>query len=312
MASIAATAPRGLALSRNHVLRYVAALAGLVALVSFYQPWVNANLNGIGATPLTGIELARNDASTRVDNALFGPGAAGAAVPSGAPAGGAASTSAGSAASSGAGGLVLPTRQPTAVTSSQGASQVVGGLTLPTRQPTAVAGSSQGASQVVGSALTNAPAQATSVAATATPIINAALAGGAPVAAAAPPPEPPPPDTLPKVSLYLVPLMALGIIAFSIVWDRLTDSRDRRNGKAWTLILSLGGAAWIGAMLVKVVRAPADNVLIGPGVGGVTGAEPALWATFAGFLVAAVCLVLAWLSPTPPAPDPYWRARAAT
>ena len=304
-----AVAPRGFTLSRNHVLRYVAALAGLLALVGFYQPWVRANLSGIGAVPLSGVELARGDASDRVDRALFG-GASG-AVPSGAPpAAGSASSAgtSGAAGLSGSGGLVLPTRQPTASAGSQSSSQVIGGLTLPTRVPTAAAGSA-GASQVVGGALTGAPAQTTSVAATATPIINAALSGGAPVAAAAPPPEPPPPDTLPKVSLYAVPLMALGIIAFSIVWDRLSDPRDRRNGKAWTMILSLGGAAWLGAILLKVLRAPSDNVLIGPGVGGVSAAEPGLWLAFAGFLVAAVCLILAWLSPSPPAPDPYWRAR---
>jgi hypothetical protein len=316
--AVTTATPRGFALSRNYVLRYVAAVSGLVALIGFYQPWVRADLNGIGAAPLSGIELARNDASTRVDNALFGPGAragsgapaaAGAAGSSGA-AGGAGSASS-VANSSGTGGLVLPTRQPTAVSSSQSSSQVIGGLTLPTRVPTAAAGSA-GASQIVGGALTGSNATPVTADATATPLMNAALVGGAPVVAAAPAPEPPPPDTLPKVSLYLVPLMALGIVAFSFIWDRLTDPRDRRNGKVWTLILSLGGTAWIGALLVKVLRAPSDNVLIGPGVGGVTGAEPALWATFLGFLLAAVCLVWAWLSPTPPAPDPYWRARATS
>ena len=317
---VAPAAPR-FALTLNHVLRYVAAISALVALIAFYQPWVRADLNGIGTTPLSGIELARNDASTRVDNALFG-GKTSAGVVSGSPAGAAgaagASSAGGSASSasssSGAGGLVMPTRQPTAVTSSQGASQVIGGLAMPTRQPTAAAGSA-GASQIVGGALASGGAAAATPVtadATATPLMNAALVGGAPVAAAAPPPEPPPPDTLPKVSLYLVPLMALGILAFSVIWDRLTDPRDRRNGKAWTLILSLGGSVWIGAILIKVLRAPADNVLVGPGVGGVSAAEPALWATFAGFLLAAVCLVVAWLSPTPPAPDPYWRARSST
>ena len=308
-------APQGIALSRNHVLRYIAAAGGLISLLGFNQPWVRADLNSIGSTPLSGIELASNAAADRVDVAVFGgmtqsgaiSGAAG-GTSSGTSSGAASSSGAGSAASTG--GLTLPTRQPTAVTSSQGASQVIGGLTLPTRVPTAAAGSA-GASQVVGGALSGAAAQAT-VQATATPLSNAALSSGVPIVAAEAALEPPPPDTLPKVSLYLVPLMALGIVAFSIIWDRLTDVGDRRNGKVWTLILSLGGTAWIGALLLKVLRAPADNVLIGPGVGGVTGAEPALWATFLGFLLAAVCLVWAWLSPTPPAPDPYWRARASS
>jgi len=140
---VAPAAPRSFALTRNHILRYVAAVGGLVALIGFYQPWVRADLNGIGAMPLSGIELARNDASTRVDNALFG-GRTSAGVVSGSPGGAAGSSGAsgaGSASSassaSGTGGLVLPTRQPTAVTASQGASQVISGLTLPTRVPTA-------------------------------------------------------------------------------------------------------------------------------------------------------------------------------
>jgi hypothetical protein len=74
-------------------------------------------------------------------------------------------------------------------------------------------------------------------------------------------------------------------------------------------MLSIGGTVWLGYMLFKVLTAPAGNSLIGPGVGSVTAADTGLWIAFSGFLLAAVCLIAAWLSPTPPAPDPYWRAR---
>lgn len=306
-------APRGVEFSRNQILRYIAAVAGLLALVSFYVPWVRADLTSIGSTSLTGLELARGDAASRVDVAVFGVSAraVGAAGTPAAGAGSGASAGAGSAAGAGSlGGLTLPTRQPTSAAGSQGASQVIGGLTLPTRQPTAAAASA-GASQLLSAPPAAAQGSPTVGIATATPIVNAALSGGVPIEAAVLAPEPPAPETLPKVSLYLVPFLGLGIVGFSLIWHRLTDVRDRRAGKAWTLILSVGGAAWVGYVLARVLTAPVGNSLIAPGLGGVTGAEPGLWLAFAGFLVAAVCLILAWLSPTPPPPDPYWRVRAS-
>ena len=107
-----------------------------------------------------------------------------------------------------------------------------------------------------------------------------------------------------------MPLAALGIAGFSLAWDRLSDPRDRRYGKIWTLLLSIGGTLGVGNVLYRVATARPGNSLIGPGVGGVTAAEPALWGVFLAFLLSAVCLILAWLSPAPPPPDPYWRARA--
>src|SRR5688572_739802 len=88
----------GLALTRHQLLRYAAALCGLVALVLFYQPWVGVSLNAAGDTSLSGIELARGDASRRVNEAVFGGRTTGATS---------------GAAITGAGGIVLPTRIPT-------------------------------------------------------------------------------------------------------------------------------------------------------------------------------------------------------
>jgi hypothetical protein len=107
-----------------------------------------------------------------------------------------------------------------------------------------------------------------------------------------------------------VPLAGLGIAAFSFFWDRLMDSRDRSFGRAWTLILSYGGLLLVGSVLLKVTTAGPDNVLVGPGIGSVLSGTPALWGTFLAFLVSALALTVAWLSPAPPAPDPYGRARA--
>ncbi len=53
-----------------------------------------------------------------------------------------------------------------------------------------------------------------------------------------------------------------------------------------------------GSILRAVAGAPAGNALIGPGVGGVTSAAPALWGTAVAFAVGAICLSVAWLSPS--------------
>lgn len=299
---------RTLPLTRNHVGRYVAALCGVVALVLFYQPWVTASLSGVGETQLSGVALARNEASLLVSRAAVAASRSGARTTAAAPA-------------IGQGGLALPTRQPTAAPSggntgfgstlpqpaatapagaAGGASAPAapavaqGGLALPTRQPTAVPG---GAPSGFGSS--------------AGVVVAATPGGAATTLASLPPPvaEPPPPPTLPRFWLNLVPLMAIGIAGFSLVWDRLKEGRDRSFGRAWTLILSYGGLALTGLVVYRVVTAPPDNVLVGLGVGGVVAGLPALTGTLLAFLLSALALTVAWLSPLPPPPDPYGRAR---
>jgi hypothetical protein len=115
---------------------------------------------------------------------------------------------------------------------------------------------------------------------------------------------------LPQNLLYFIPLAGLGVAAFSVFWDRLTDARDRSAGRLWTLLLAYGGTLLSGIVLYRVATALPDNVLVGQGVGSVVAPAPALWGVFLGFLFSAVCLTVAWLSPAPPPPDPYWRARA--
>ncbi|HEX2186785.1 MAG TPA: hypothetical protein VHN78_14905, partial [Chloroflexota bacterium] len=110
-------------LDRVDAGRYLAALAGVVALLCFYAPWVAASLPGAGEGVLSGAELAGGAAAQRA----------------GSSAGDAAARPGAGAAS---GGLVLPTRQPTVTPAGQAAGAggaqagAAGGLVLPTRLPT--------------------------------------------------------------------------------------------------------------------------------------------------------------------------------
>jgi hypothetical protein len=116
------------------------------------------------------------------------------------------------------------------------------------------------------------------------------------------------PDRLPQFQLFLVPLAALGLIAFPVVWERLYESRDRFFGKVWTLLLAYGGVLGVGYVLFMVSTAVAANDLLAPGE--VKAAEWPLWGAFFAFLAAAVSITIAWLSPAPPPPERY--ARPAT
>jgi hypothetical protein len=254
------------ALDRNQLGRYLAALFGAVALVCFYQPWVAGTLPVVGESTLTGLDLAKGEASERVDQAAFGKSATSPGAP----------TTVSGAAS---GGLTLPTRVPT-VAAGTG---TLGGLTLPTRVPTVAAGGSTGFS--AGAAATAASASGTSggpAPSTPVPTVAPAAASTAPDV----------PEHLPQVLLYGVPLAAAGIATFSLIWDRLQDPRDRLYGKWWTVLLSCGGALGVGYVLFKVSTAPGGNDLLAPGA--VKSALWGLWGAFIAFLLSALSLAAAW------------------
>ena len=296
----------GFAVSRHQLLRYAAALCGLVALVLFFQPWVDASLNVAGDASLNGIELARGDASHRVNAAIFGGRTTGSGSPGSAPA-------------VAPGGVVLPTRIPTVAPSGAGGSSgfgttagaagsagaaqpttaaiaAPGGVVIPTRIPTVAPGGSAGFGTTAGAAAQQTP--------------QATAAGGS-ASRDAPTASPAAPPVLPTFWFYVIPFAALGLATMPVVWDRFADHRDRRYGRVWTLLLSYGGALFLGYVLWRIATEPATNALLGPGVGAVRSALPALWGSFAGFLTAAVLLTIVWLMPSPPAPDPYGRARPA-
>lgn len=138
---------RGLALDRRQLARSIASLAGALAFIFFYQPWVAASLPGASEGALTGVELARGVAGARADaGRLAGTGIE-------AP---------------GAGGLVLPTRIATPVDSA-GAGAGAGGLVLPTRQPAGVEAATAAAATVMAVQTTQAGgSRAPSAAATTT------------------------------------------------------------------------------------------------------------------------------------------------
>jgi hypothetical protein len=285
-------------LTRNRAGRYVAAVCGVVAVLLFPQPWVRASLHGIGEVTLSGLQLARHEAATRVDAVQFGP-ASRPATSAGTP-GTAGTAGAGSSAGAGSGGLTLPTRVPTVAAGS-------GGLTLPTRVPTVAAGTVPGsvpAQNPAGSAAGGAGAAGGLTLPTRVPTV-------APGQAAQPAPhqpapatassgtEPAAPVTLPQFSLYFLLAAAAGLAIFPLVWERQVTERDRRFGTLWTLVVSYGGALWSGSILYTVLTAPPGNALVGPGVGGTTGAEPALWLLCIAFVLGALSLTGAWLSTAP-------------
>src|SRR5688572_18769269 len=266
-------------LTWNHAGRYAAALCGVAAVALFFQPWVTASLDGVGVRSLSGLQLARNQAQSLVDAAVFGGGTGGQTD--------AAASGSGTTSAAASGGLVLPTRVPTVVPGGQpgqvpagqaqsAAAASAGGLVLPTRVPTVAPGRSA-------------------------PVLPAAQAPSQDTAAT-PAVAPAEPETLPQFALHFLLAAALGLAIFPVVWERQRTSRDRRFGLLWTVVVSYGGALWAASLLRTVVTAPPGNVLIGPGVGGVTGATPALWGMTAAFTLGALCLTIAWLPRTRPSP----------
>jgi hypothetical protein len=315
-ASVTPTAGAGRRLDRSAVARYVAVLAGVLALICFYLPWVQGTVPNAGASVFSGADIARSEAARRADDAsppATGAGAGAGAATSGgltlptriptivpgagaSQAGGAAAPAAGGAAAgagAAAGGLTLPTRIPTvAAAPGSGAGAAAGGLTLPTRIPTVAAGgAAQGEAGAQAGQGASGPgvAIATSAAATRTAFEEQRAAGGAQAVAIT---EDARPDALPGLILFGVPLAAAGVAIFAAVWSRLETARDRRYGKAWTLIFACGGLLGAGWVLVKVTTAPQPNDLLAPGDAG--GALWGLWATVIAFAVAAASLVVAW------------------
>jgi len=278
-------------LNAHQVVRLLASAFGVVALIGFFQPWVTADLPGIGASVLTGREIARGDATERVDAAS-------------APVGGAAGAGGGTL-----GGLTLPTRIPTTV---PGAAAAAGGLVLPTRiatpAPAAAAGAASGglvlptriATAVPGGQGTGAGVALATAAAATREAFSTAQAGGLNVRAATAAARAP--DRLPGLSLYLIPVAAGGLAIFSALWGRFVNPRDRLYGKVWTILLAAGGTLGAGAVLVKIATAPSINNLLAPG--DVKGTMWGLWSTFLGFVLAGSCLVAAWLVPARPARPP--------
>src|SRR5688572_21028631 len=98
-------------LTWNHAGRYAAALCGVAAVALFFQPWVTASLDGVGVRSLSGLQLARNQAQSLVDAAVFGGGTGGQTD--------AAASGSGTTSAAASGGLVLPTRVPTVVPGGQ-------------------------------------------------------------------------------------------------------------------------------------------------------------------------------------------------
>jgi hypothetical protein len=269
-------------LTRQRAGRYAASVCGLATVLLFPQPWVRASLSGVGEVTLSGLELARADAARRVDAAMIVPVPGGSMAPR--PGTGASAPILGAGAASGAGsitaggGLVLPTRVPTVAAGTQGGAQVGGQV---------------GTQPAVATAAQPAPA----VSPTAVPATGRAT--GLPAEAVG---ETAPPS-LPQFSLYLLFAAALGLAIFPLVWERQHTARDRRFAVLWTLVVSYGGALWTASMLRTVLAATVGNTLIGPGVGGTLGAEPALWAMCIAFLLGAASLTAAWTAhgaaPTP-------------
>ena len=267
------------AASRPQIARFATSLAGAIALLCFYQPWVSASLPAAGESTLTGMDLANGAAARRVNAAIFSSR------------GGTGATPVPGAAVVGAGGLTLPARLPTLVPggvappSGSGAG-TSSDLVLPTRIPTVSAGGSAGAT--IGGPTTVPPGVAIATAAAATAQASSGRASTAAVVTEVQP------DHLPQTLLYFVPLAAVGLAVFAAIWDRLREQRDRVFGKWWTIVLSAGGTLSVGYVLYKAMTATGSNDLLAPGT--VKGPQWGLWGAFFAFLLSSLILAAAWMA----------------
>ncbi len=272
----------------NDATRMMAIAAGLLGAIMFYQPWVGGTVPGVGAVTFSADDLANGRARSLADNASAPPrrpGSSGAAVaPDARPAV--------------SGGLALPTRVPTfapgavAPTTMPSAAErtalanattptppPVGGLTLPTRVPTFAPGSI---------APTTMPSAAERAA--------LAAAGGntAPQATATKvPPQPQAPATLPKLTLFVVPLAGLGLAVFTAIHSRLRDPRDITFSKWWTVLLGTVGTLSTWNVIATVTGTSVPNNLLDPGEASV--ALWGAWGSMAAFAIGTISAATAWL-----------------
>ncbi|MSQ43426.1 MAG: hypothetical protein EXR45_04365 [Chloroflexi bacterium] len=271
--------------------RTIAVVAGLLAAVMFYQPWVGGKVPGVGAVTLSADDLANGRARTIADAASAPPPRAGSSGAPGAP----------TTRPEVSGGLALPTRVPTfapgavAPTTMPSAAErtaaanvttptppPVGGLSLPTRVPTFAPGSI---------APTTMPS-----AAERTALATPAAGGNAAPAETATrtPAAPPPPATLPKLTLFIVPLAGLGLAVFTAIHARLRDPRDITFSKWWTVLLGTVGTYATWNVIATITGTTVPNNLLDPGEATETlwGA----WCSLAAFAVGTISSATAWLS----------------
>lgn len=271
--------------------RTIAIAAGLLGTMMFYQPWIGGTVPGVGAVTFSADDLANGRARTLADAASAPPPRAG----SGGAAGAATTRPELS------GGLALPTRVPTfapgaiAPTTMPSAGEratagaaiatptapLPGGLTLPTRVPTFAPGSS---------APTTMPSAAERAA-----LVTPASGVSAAVAATATmtPPSPPPPKTLPKLTLFIVPLAGLGLAIFTAIHARLRDPRDLTFSRWWTVLLGAIGTYSTWNVISIITSASEPNNLLDPGQASV--ALWGAWGSMAAFAIGTISAATAWL-----------------
>ncbi len=283
--------------------RMVAVVGGVLGLGLFYQPWVEGKVPGLAApVALTGYDLAVGRARELADAATAPPPRISVAAP------GASGPAAGAAP---AGGLALPTRVPTFAPGQQApapptriatpaapgapaaqptpAPPAAGGMTLPTRVPTFAPG--QQAPAPPTSVATRAPAAPGAAPAAPASAGGSGLAGAALAMSGAVAAEP---EQLPKLTLYGVPLSAIGIVVFTATFGLLRDARDRRFAKWWTILFGVIGAWIAGTVVSTVAGAAASNDLLAPGQA--TAVLWAAWGSVASFVASVIGLAWTWIA----------------
>ncbi len=102
------------------------------------------------------------------------------------------------------------------------------------------------------------------------------------------------PEQLPKLTLYGVPLSAIGIVVFTATFGLLRDARDRRFAKWWTILFGVIGAWIAGTVVSTVAGAAASNDLLAPGQA--TAVLWAAWGSVASFVASVIGLAWTWIA----------------